>query len=147
MKNTKKIKVTVCPQAPYSDGGDSVSVKNMRPDVARGCLSPVGTFQQSATINGVPLLVMDKPGGNCIFSYNDHRLWVSYGAGSLAVADVGSCPLAAMADGDTAVFMISGRAPLRLKYISTNEGIPEWRDISASGTLPEVGFEIGRAHV
>ncbi|WP_288307846.1 hypothetical protein [uncultured Muribaculum sp.] len=146
MKNTKKIKVTVCPQAPYSDGGDSVSVKNMRPDAARGCLSPVGTFQQSATINGVPLLVMDKPGGNCIFSYNDHRLWVSYGAGSLAVADVGSCPLAAMADGDTAVFMISGRAPLRLKYISTNEGIPEWRDISSSGTLPEVGFVCKEKH-
>lgn len=148
MNNTqkKKVQFTVCPAAPHASAGNSVLVKNMRPDVARGSLVPVGAYRQSATVKGVPLLVMDIPGGTRLFSYDNGHIWVSDGVRSLPVADVDVCPSAAVAENDTAMFMLPDRAPLRLKLVKDNGGLTQWRNVSVTGMLPAVNFVCAERH-
>lgn len=136
----KTMKLTLTPDAPTADAGSRTTVENMRYDSRTGNLVPVGSYFSNTTIQGKPLLTLESGGSIFIFSWTDGRLMVFNGTSSSPVAVMAECPTAAIADGDTAIFMRRAMPPLHLRMKRTN-GITVWSDVSPSGALPEVRFE------
>lgn len=137
MKNTQ---ITIVPEAPFAGANNSAKVVNMRPDCQTGHLVPTGNYNSFATLAGKPLLTMESGGSTFIFSWDNGRLMVFNGVSSAPVMAMTECPTAAMADGDSAVFMRRGLMPLRLRRRSVG-GLSVWTDVSPASDLPAVRFE------
>ncbi|MCM1020627.1 MAG: hypothetical protein NC343_00665 [Muribaculum sp.] len=142
MKNTnfKTSAVAISPTPPKANAPDGCRVVNMRQEQTTGGLAPTGIYSSSSSIKGVPLLYMVWQGSDFIFSWQNGKLWVWNGMNATAVAEIQECPKSAVSHGDTALFMLSGAPPLKLKPRKVTGGYTIWDDISSSVVIPKVRF-------
>ncbi len=137
MKNTK---FTLSAVAPDAGCDNETTVMNMRPNPLKGCLEPVGSYSAVTTVTGKPLTAMDWNGKTFILSWSNGQIYASDGLTTTQIKASSVCPTVAVAFGDTVVFMVPGREPLRLRPRAIM-GLTVWDDVSVSAVLPRVRFE------